>query len=331
MENRTKKCISCLIGGALGDALGRPVERIRTPQLYDYYGEGGIRDIQTVGMKARLTDDTQMTLFTAEGLLKSVKANGKDAPCDLEIIYNSYLNWYITQTEPAPAEYHGDSHLMTLPELYAPTGPGKTCLSSLKAGIPGFIERPINDSNGCGGIMRVAPVGLVYEDTEKAFRVGADCAALTHGGPESYLPSGVFAAVISDLMKDKTVPDAISTALELLRRWDSHEKTYGLLLRAIELSQTDLDHREAIVSLGYGFTGDEALAISLYCVLKNRDSLKDALIMSVNHSGDSDSTGSISGNILGTVLGLSSVPTEWIDYLELKDEIIKLAEELARL
>ncbi len=329
--NKNEKTTSCLIGGALGDALGRPVERIRTPQLYDYYGKDGIQDLQTVGGKARITDDTQMTLFTAEGLINSIKSNGKNAPCDMDIIYKSYLNWYITQTENAPKEHHGDSYLMSLPELYSPAGPGMTCLESLKNDVPGYVEKPVNDSHGCGGVMRVAPVGLVYEDTEKAFEVGAACAALTHGAPEAYLPAGVFAAVISEIFKGIDVLNAFKTGLKILQSYDNHKKTYDLLKKAIELSQTDTDSKEAIVSLGYGFTGDEALAISLYCVLKNSDNLKNALLMAVNHSGDSDSTGAITGNILGLAIGLNTIPEEWFNSLELKDEIIKISSELAEL
>lgn len=81
--------------------------------------------------------------------------------------------------------------------------------------------------------------------------------------------------------------------------------------------------------MGYGFVGSEAMAISLYCALKNPINLKEALIMAVNHSGDSDSTGSITGNILGLLIGLDTVPTAWIDYLELTGEISKLAMDLS--
>ncbi len=331
MDKNIQKTISCLIGGALGDALGRPVERLRTPQLYDYYGKDGIQDLQTVGGKARITDDTQMTLFTAEGLINSVKLNGKNAPCDMDIIYKSYLNWYITQTEEAPEKYSGDSYLMSLPELYSPAGPGRTCLESLKNGVAGSVENPINESHGCGGVMRVAPVGLVYDNTEVAFKIGAECAALTHGSPEAYLPAGVFAAVISEIMKDVDVSKAIDTALKILKGYDKHEKTYNLLKKAIELSKTDMDHKEAIVSLGYGFTGDEALAISIYCVLKNQDSLNNGLLMAVNHSGDSDSTGAITGNILGLSTGLDTISKEWTDSLELKREIAEIALKLSEL
>ncbi len=328
---KKEKIISCILGGALGDALGRPVERLRTPQLFDYYGKDGIQDLQTVGGKARITDDTQMTLFTAEGLINSIKANGKNAPCDMDIIFKSYLNWYITQTEEAPKNYSGDSFLMRLHELYSPAGPGRTCLESLKNGIPGSLDKPVNNSHGCGGVMRVAPVGLVYEDPEKAFEVGAACSALTHGAAEAYLPAGVFAAVICEIMKEKDVLSAINTGMKILQSYDNNEKVYELLQKAIDLSQTDICHKEAIVSLGYGFTGDEALAISLYCVLKNRDNLKNALLMAVNHSGDSDSTGAITGNILGLAIGLDTIPEEWLDSLELKDEITEISAMLSEL
>ena len=83
--------------------------------------------------------------------------------------------------------------------------------------------------------------------------------------------------------------------------------------------------------MGYGFTGDEAPAISLHCALKNPDNLKNALLMAVNHSGDSDPAGAITGNIPGLSIGLDTVSDEWISCLELKDEIIKISGMVAEL
>jgi hypothetical protein len=74
--------------------------------------------------------------------------------------------------------------------------------------------------------------------------------------------------------------------------------------------------------------GEEALSIAVYCSLKHRDDFRKAVIASVNHSGDSDSTGAITGNIVGAFMGLRSIPEEWIDILELKEAISKVADDL---
>ncbi len=324
-----KKHVDCLIGGALGDALGRPVERVRTPKLYHQYGPNGIQDMATVGLKARITDDTQMTIFTTDGLIKSILKNGKDKMPDMNIIYDSYQDWYKTQTEDAPKNCKKNGATNQIKDLYSPVGPGRTCLASLKGGIPGSIENPINDSDSCGGVMRVAPLGLAYSDPKMAFDAGAQCAALTHCGPEAYLSAGFHSAVVSNLMQGESLEKAFDDAMLLLSTYDGFEKTFEYIQRARELAKTDIDPKVAIESLGYGFKGHEAIAISTYCIFKNPTNLKDALIMSVNHSGDSDSTGAITGNILGTAIGLDTVPKEWIQSLELRREITAMAKDLA--
>ncbi len=323
-----KKNLNCLLGGALGDALGRPVERLRTDQMLEYYGKEGIRDLATVGLKARVTDDTQMTMFTADGLIRSALKNGKNKKPDYDLIYKSYENWYKTQTKDFD-ENDVNGWLSTVGELYSPAGPGKTCLGSLKAGIKGSVEEPINESAGCGGVMRVSPAGLMYDDPKVAFEVGAECAALTHGGKEAYLPSGFFAAVISEIRQGKDLETAFKDSLEILKTYEGHEQTSEKIEKAMELAKSDVPSNVAIESLGYGFSGDEAMAISTYCIFKEPDNLKDALILAVNHSGDSDSTGAITGNVLGLYLGLDSIPQEWLDSLELTSEISQLAKDMA--
>ena len=80
--------------------------------------------------------------------------------------------------------------------------------------------------------------------------------------------------------------------------------------------------------LGGGWTGEEALAISVYCSLVYPDNFEKAVILAVNHGGDSDSTGAITGNILGLYLGEEAIPAGWLEKLELKEVIRKMAEDL---
>ena len=79
---------------------------------------------------------------------------------------------------------------------------------------------------------------------------------------------------------------------------------------------------------GLSWPGEEALAIAVYCALKHRSGFRNAIIASVNHSGDSDSTGAIKGNILGAYLGLNSIPKEWVEKLELKGVIMQATDDL---
>ena len=100
----------CLIGGAVGDALGYAVEFMQASDIFRKYGEGGITDYDLHHGTAQISDDTQMTLFTATGLLLGTtrgKLRGIMGPYQDYIRY-SYKDWYRTQTErfPLPEEYH---------------------------------------------------------------------------------------------------------------------------------------------------------------------------------------------------------------------------------
>ena len=106
------------------------------------------------------------------------------------------------------------------------------------------------------------------------------------------------------------------------------ELTRKSMDKAIDLSQKDVDDRNAIRQLGEGWVAEETLAIAVYCAIKHADSFEDAIVASVNHDGDSDSTGAVTGNILGTALGYTSIPDHYLEKLELRDIIEEISEDL---
>lgn len=331
----------CLLGGAIGDALGWPVEFMRINEIRTKYGENGITDL-VVGTsgKAEITDDTQMTLFTAEGILLAEAERRYRGNCDVAIsVYRAYLRWLHTQ-----GSYHqvlenigliddlyegiyNSGWLYSVKELHSKRAPGNTCLSALFSGKRGTIDDPINDSKGCGGVMRVAPAGLFYPKDE-AFEKAAEFAAITHGHPSGYLSAGALAYIIASIIEGEDIEKAVKGAVEKLQRYEGSEECLRGLGMAFELSKSDMPDANAISKLGQGWVGDEALAIAAYCALKYRDDFRKALIAAVNHDGDSDSTGAITGNIMGAYLGLGHIPVEWVDKVELKDVIMEIADDL---
>jgi ADP-ribosylglycohydrolase len=101
-----------------------------------------------------------------------------------------------------------------------------------------------------------------------------------------------------------------------------------IVMQAIDLAHTDIPDETAIAQIGEGWTGHEALAIAIYCAIKHANSFEDAVVSAVNHSGDSDSTGAICGNIIGCLLGRSRIPEYYTDQLELIDVIEEIAADL---
>ena len=338
----------CLVGGAVGDALGYPVEFMTYASILDTFGPAGIRAywLAEGERSALFSDDTQMTLFTAAGLLEAETMSCVKGTDDaLEgYINRAYLDWLQTQDESYTA-FPMASHLVNVRPLHARRAPGNTCLSALYAGGMGTMAAPPNHSKGCGGVMRVAPVGLfaqrwfgdVHEDEvlRQVARAGAAAAALTHGHPLGYIPAGVLAVLVTlvTYRPDLTLGEAVELCARSLPSWFEDDLSAARdmaaqLRRAAELAANDATDHDNVVRLGEGWVGDEALAIAVYCCLRHPDSFDEAVIAAVNHGGDSDSTGAIAGNIMGAYLGIQAIGPQWTKRLELRDLIIGLARDL---
>jgi ADP-ribosylglycohydrolase len=224
-------------------------------------------------------------------------------------------------------EWLTDGWLIGLRTLWSPRAPGNTCLSALR-NAKKMGEPAKNNSKGCGGVMRVAPVGLVA-NRERAFELGSQTAALTHGLPSGYLSAGFMALLIEEIVSGASLADSIQTAKQGLMTQPGHEEVLNAVESAVFLAQSGAPHTKLPV-LGQGWVAEEALAIALFCALA-APNFEDAVVLAVNHSGDSDSTGAIAGNICGALYGNGAIPAGWLDRLELHDEITAIADDLADL
>lgn len=243
----------CLLGGAIGDALGAPIEFDSADGIRQRFGPSGLTGLVPLdGRIGAVTDDTQLTLFTVDGLIRA-RTGGTEPAAEL---WSAYRRWLATQdgsaAGPAPGWLFGQRW------LHARRAPGQACLSGLAGGVPGRLDAPRNpDSKGCGAVMRSAAV------------------------------SSRFAAGTPSM--------------------------------------------SVLAALGEGWVADEALAIGLYCALTCTEpgEVREALLLAVNHSGDSDSTGSICGNLLGALFGEEALPPDWVVVVEGRDTITRLADDLA--
>ncbi|WP_321495136.1 ADP-ribosylglycohydrolase family protein [uncultured Desulfobacter sp.] len=328
----------CLIGGAVGDALGASIEFMSLEQIRSLFGSEGLTDYaEAYGGIGSITDDTQMTLFTAEGLILSrVRQEYQDDTGIILAVYHALLRWLYTQETGRQKHLintYGtcsiiDGVLTGHKELFSFRAPGNSCLSALQSGELGTIDNPVNNSKGCGGVMRMAPVGLMYDDPEKAFRIGCECAALTHGHPTGYLASGTFASILSRLISGETLTTAINDSISILKCHKNNEETLSAIDTALELADKKKPDPDILAEIGEGWTAGEALGLGIYCSLVSGNDFKKGVLLAVNHSGDSDSTGSITGNILGAINGIHAVPESWIQRLELRSLIEETAVDL---
>ncbi|MGN0778705.1 MAG: ADP-ribosylglycohydrolase family protein [Aristaeellaceae bacterium] len=348
---RLERIRGSLLAGACGDALGYQVEFDSGARIRQRFGAAGVRDMELHNGLTLISDDTQMTLFTAEGLLNSIRHGMDAAAC----IYQSYRDWLNTQGwNSTHGVFHGESILLPEPRLHARRAPGNTCLSALTSGDMGDIHTPINHSKGCGGVMRTAPCGMVramkdVPEQDAYAMQGAAAAAITHGHVMGYVPAAMLADMVHGILQadgrtlEQLTRDSLNRVCRLfapeVRAADGCEADDApgpgalgpilafreLMNRAMALSKTDTPPEQAIGQLGEGWVGDEALAIAVYCCLRFPDSMEDCLSAAVTHKGDSDSTGAIAGNILGAWLGAQAIPDRWLNVLEMRELMERMA------
>ncbi len=278
--------MSVLYGLALGDALGWPVEFLQANQIRAAYGPRGI---QVPPDPAVYTDDTQMTLALAEGLLDA----GPDAPVDtiMTAVGRRFITW-----------------------LHSPENtkaPGGTCIQGVEnyeAGIP-WRESGIETSKGSGTAMRAAAIGLLYQHDEPRLReMAVASSVITHRHPAA-IAASVGAAYLVKLALDGAPLETYMRRVMDFTDGLSADLDDAILRVGHTLGWTD--EVGALHHIGLGWVGDEAVAQALYCVLRYPNDYVGAVRCAVNQDGDSDTVGCIVGGIMGARLGIEAIPADW--------------------
>lgn len=342
-ESHAARVLGCLLGGALGDAFGYAIEFDHWDVICRQHGPRGLREPVLQRGQLVVSDDTQMTLFTLEALAVAL-------PNQLPPLFNetlmrpfqaacrrAYLRWGSTQgiapsLQGANAADQASLHLS--PAMRQRRAPGNTCLSAVRAGANGTTMKPINQSKGCGAVMRTAPIGLIDGvSPELAMALGDAAGALTHGHVDGWLPGGALSAMVCLIAQGQAVRPAADHTLRLLAK-HPHAQHHGVVLSGTaQLLKTALrlmdegtpDRSEIFRRLGEGWTGDEALAIGVYAACAT-DNFKDAVRLAANHSGDSDSTASIAGQLCGARHGIMALPHVWIRRLDVLPDALRMTQ-----
>ncbi|MFD4428822.1 ADP-ribosylglycohydrolase family protein [Nocardia sp. NPDC058497] len=343
----------CLLGGAIGDALGAPVETRTLHQIRERYGRSGVSDEAD---DLRISEETQLTAFTVEALIRgSVRARSKGiGGATMGLLQQGMLVWLRGQGVGLPDQsvtLH--SALSGYPELTEQRGVAASVYAALRAaaesGAPtnplGTRAHPINNSKGSGAVMRAAPCGFGYAADRSGaalsaiFELGCDAAALTHGHPSGWLPAGTLAALVYQLCRGTDTATALDLARAELATYPDHAETSAALEAAIALvarttKPGSAPAPEDLETLGQGWIGPEALAIAVFALLAAEAVggpphliVRTGLLLSVNHSGDSDATGSIAGSLLGARYGRAALPRRWSDTVDARTALDRLATD----
>ncbi len=337
-----------MLGLAIGDAFGYPIELMDYDAICERFEKKGCLDLAVSKRTgtALFTDDTQLSLFTADGLLWAHSAGADDGQVNYEdYIFLAYQVWLYTQTKTVAGKEYAwlfdpnqnayQLRLLKAKGLYKKrTADTKNidALLKIKNMAYGTPERRLNDNKDNGAVKRSAPIGLYfYRDTKKAFDMGCRAAAITHGNPVGYISAGCYSALIAEIVNGAEIEDAVKTVIKLLDSVADGEVLKKTLQYALDLVYNEeVDPLSAVKRMGYGFEAYEALAIAVYCSVLHCDSPRHAIQLAANHDGASDTCASMTGAILGAYFGIQGFPKKWVEKLQYRNLITAIADKMLK-
>ncbi len=344
--SKKERFAGCMLGLALGDSLGYEVKGKSYKQIKKEYGKKGVMKPpkSKQAKSALISDETQLMLFTAHGILWTCATGGTTASDYTNSVFLALQQWLYTQTgntasptydsilDSENAEY--PCALLDLDALYKKRGPTRTLIQTLTSQTSMNYGRPgahINDNKLFDCVPRTAPAGLFFScDATLAFKTGCLFAAITHGNPTGYLAAGCFAAMIAYIIGGETIEKAALGCMKLLTDYEGYDEVYTAINRALELIEDeDTSPLTAVSELGTGNTADSALAIGIYCAAVHYD-FESAVQLAANQDGNSDACAAIAGALKGAYLGYNALPPKWINEVQLTATIKEYALQLSR-
>ena len=313
-----------LLGVSIGDTLGHPFEGMIREKIYSYFKDFKHFIQNNKKLFKTYTDDTQLTLHTAEALIQGSGFNENN-------FIREYVNWL---DDP-------------------PIGPGFGCISSiqkLKYGIP--WKKAASNSGGNGTAMRVSPIGLFYcKDIKSLNSAALKSSVITHSHPAAAASAIVIARAIAFLI-DKSIETSFSVEkffetiissisgsrekiweefIEILNRVKDN-LNISVESGLIKFSQVGVKSPFFIEDyLGKAFVHPYAIstvACAIFVFLKNLNSFEDCIIQLATAGGDSDTVGAIGGSLAGAYLGLGNIPEDLINIVKQHKHILKVSEQL---
>ncbi|MGW0365298.1 ADP-ribosylglycohydrolase family protein [Streptomyces sp. NPDC002990] len=328
-----------LLGSALGDALGAPLAALSLDRIRETHGPDGLTapaPAPAFGRRGAVTASTQLTLFTADGLIRAHVRRDTGAWHPPTDVHRAYLRWAATQSDWGPDERREDNGWLAQQEwLYDRRAPGRACLTGFGDAILGTLDQPKNPAaRDAGAAARSAPFGLLVGwEPALVFQLAVECAAQSHGHPTAYLSAGAFAVIVHGLTRGDTLDAAVRPALALLGARPAHQPVTDALLRALSAVTRGAPGPAAVEALAASDdpadrSAEDTLAVALYCALVAED-VPHGLRLAVNHSGDSAAAGALCGALLGALHGETALPAAWLADLEGRATLLELSDDFA--
>ncbi|MGW2045062.1 ADP-ribosylglycohydrolase family protein [Streptomyces sp. NPDC001858] len=321
-----------LLGAAVGDALGAPVDGLGIEEIRQAHGPEGVVDLAPAyGRRGAISHLTQLTLFTVDGLIRAQVRRDTGAwhpPTDL---HRAYLRWASTQRDWGPDLRRKDDGWLAHEEwLYARRDPTRTLLLGLGDDRMGTLDAP--KSPGAAGpevVPRSVPFGLLVGwEPQLVAQLAVECAAQTHGHPTAYFSAGAYAVVVHALACGESLDGAVQRALAHLAARPGHEPVSEALQRALGAVRQGLPGPARVEELAGPGTAETVLSAAVYCALVAED-VRHGLRLAVNHGAPSAPTAALAGGLLGALHGETALPPAWLAELEGRPTILELADDFA--
>ena len=326
----------CLLGGAVGDALGTPVKNLSLKGIHEKHGPLGVQGLlPAFGKTGAISAITQMTLFTAEGILRAYVRQCMHGICHSpSVVAYAYQRWLLTQGErPATTHDIDNGWLVKRSALHQRRGPSATCLAALlREKVSDSLTAP-NRSKGAAALTRIAPVAFAtdrhnIDGAASVFQLAVEVAQITHGHWTAWCAAGAFAVVVHALLWGYPLEAGIARARKLMAGRDGREDVLATLDLVSSLVEGHVSREAALAQLGRGLLAHEALGLALFCAL-TATGFEDGVLAAVNQDGDSDSAAALTGQLLGAVHDEAGVPNRWLSALECREEVATIGNDLA--
>jgi len=321
-----------LLGVAVGDALGAPLDGLSLEEIRTAYGHEGLSDLADEhGRRGAITHLTQLSLFTVDGLIRAQVRRDTGAwhpPTDL---HRAYLRWAATQRDWGPDERREDDGWLAREEwLYDRRSPARACLTGFGDETMGTLDAPKNPGEqGPEAAARSAAFGLLVGwDPQLVLQLAVECAAQTHGHPTACLAAGAYAVIVHALARGESPDAAVQRALALLAPRPGQQPVADALQHALGAVRQGMPTPARIEELVGGGGADGTLAVAVYCALVAEDA-RHGLCLAVNHGGPSGAAGALTGGLLGALYGETALPPAWLAELEGRPTMLVLADDFA--
>ena len=330
----------CLLGMAVGDAMGYTVDNRSWQEIQEDYGPNGLLGYDLVNGYADVTSYTQIAAFTCNGLLFGLTRGqmlGKMAPF-IKYIALSSREWAASQ-RPWGRPNRSYCWLLRKPDLCRRYCMDTRMLDTLSRENLGTLETPVNNFSAPGGLTSAIGVGLFFDedrmDQQEIDRLGAEAVALTHGSPTAFLSGAVLAHLMSRLLDEPSaaLKGLVTESVEAMKDQFGHQYSQAyeiatLVRHAITYAESpNLRTVDVMERLGCD-SAAQVLAGAVYACLASREDFDAAMITAVNHSGRSAAVGAIVGAVLGIRLGEEALPDFYIECLEPAETLRELADDL---